>query len=147
MVCGGISRSGATQLVTVIGNLTAIGYRDNIIWPVILPFLRQGNADVLQHDNARPNTARVTQDFLRRNNVQVHNWPARSSDLSPIEHLWDCLGRKVRRRYDVNNLRDLERALHQEWLNIPLQVIKRLINSMRRRCLAVINKAGGHTRY
>lgn len=147
MVWGGISRSGATQLVTVNGNLTAVGYRDNIIGPVILPYLHQGNADVLQHDNARPHTARVTQDFLRQNNVQVLDWPARSPDLSPIEHLWDCLGRKVRRRNDVNNLRDLERALHQEWLNIPLQVIRRLINSMRRRCLAVINRVGGHTRY
>ena len=147
MAWGGISRSGATQLVTVNGNLTAIGYRDNIIGSVILPYLRQGNADVLQYEKARPHGARVTRDFLRQNNVQVLNWPARSPDLSPIEHLWDCLSGKVRRRNDDNKLRELERALHQEWLNIPLQVIRRLINSMRRRCLAVINKTGGHTRY
>ena len=147
MVWGGISHSGATQLVTVNGNLNAVGYRDDILGPVVLPYLRQGNADVLQQDNARPHTARVTRDFLRQNNVRLLDWPSRSPDLSPIEHLWDHLGRKVRQRNDVNNLRDLEQALHQEWLNIPVRVIRCLINSMRRRCLAVINKAGGHTRY
>ena len=38
-------------------------------------------------------------------------WPVRSPDLSPIEHLWDHLGRQVRQRHDVNNIRDLERVL------------------------------------
>ena len=44
-------------------------------------------------------------------------------DRSPIEHLWDHLGRQVRERHDVNNIRDL-RALQAEWARIPLQVIK-----------------------
>ena len=74
-------------------------------------------------------------------------WPARSLDLSPIGHLWDHLGRQVRERYDVNDIRDLERALHAEWVRIPLQVIRKLICSMRRRCLAVSAANGVHTRY
>ena len=41
-------------------------------------------------------------------------------DLSPIEHLWDHVGRQVRERHDVNNIRDLERALQAEWVRIPL---------------------------
>ena len=68
-------------------------------------------------------------------------------DLSPIEHLWDHLGRQVRERHDVNNIRDLERALQAEWVRIPLQVIRKLICSMRRRCLAVVAANGEHTRY
>ena len=76
-------------------------------------------------------------------------WPARSSDLSPIEHLWDHLGRQVRERQvrDDNNIRDLERALQAEWVRVPLQVIRKLICSMRSRCLAVLAANGGHTRY
>ena len=50
MVWGGISCSGAAKPLTVNGSLTAIGYHDNIHKPVTLPYLRQGNADVLQHD-------------------------------------------------------------------------------------------------
>ena len=82
---------------------------------------------VFQHDNARPHTARHTQNILRIHNVNVLQWPARSPDLSPIEHLWDHLGRQVRERHDVNNIRDLERALQGEWVRIPLQVIRKLI--------------------
>ena len=64
-----------------------------------------------------------------------------------MEHLWDHLGRQVREHHDVNNIRDLERALQAEWVRIPLQVITKMIFSIRRRCLAVLASNGGHTRY
>ena len=67
--------------------------------------------------------------------------------LSPIEHLWDHLGRRVRENHDVDDVRDLERALCVDWARIPLRVIRKLICSMRRRCLAVLACNGGHTRY
>ena len=60
--------------------------------------------------------------------------------------MWD-LERKIRERNDVINVRDLERALHEEWRRIPLQVVRKLIHSMRRRCAAVHAANGGHTRY
>ena len=50
--------------------------------------------------------ARHTMDFLQANNVIVLDWPARSPDMSPIEHLRDHLGRRVKERNDVNNVRD-----------------------------------------
>ena len=85
--------------------------------------------------------------MLRICNVNVLQRPARSLDLSPIERLWDHLGRQVREHHDVNNIRDIERALQAEWVRIPLQVIRKLICSMRRRCLAVFAANGEHTRY
>ncbi|GFW03562.1 transposable element Tcb2 transposase [Trichonephila clavipes] len=48
---------------------------------------------IFQQDNARPHTARVSQDCLRT--VTTLPWPARSPDLSPIEHIWDYLGWRV----------------------------------------------------
>ena len=73
--------------------------------------------------------------------------PARSPDLSSIEHLRDHLGRQVREHHDVNNIRDLECALQAEWVRLPLQVIRKLICRMRRCCLAVLAANGGHIRY
>jgi hypothetical protein len=67
--------------------------------------------------------------------------------MNPIEHIWDYLGRKVRGRGKVHNLRDLENALIQEWNNIPNDVIRRYVMSMRGRLAACINSRGGHTRY
>ena len=79
--------------------------------------------------------------------MNVLDWPAISPEISPIEHLWDHLGRRVRERNDVKNVRDLERVLHEEWTRIPMAVVRRLISSMRRRGGAVIDSNGGHTRY
>ena len=87
------------------------------------------------HDNARPHVARICRQFLNRNNVNVLPWPAASPDMKPIEHIWDYLGRKVRARGNVHNLRDLVNALTQEWNNIPNVVIRRYVRSMGGRLL------------
>ncbi|GFV49902.1 transposable element Tcb2 transposase [Trichonephila clavipes] len=48
---------------------------------------------IFQQDNTRPHMARVSQDCLRT--VAILPWPARSLDLSPIEHMWDHLERRA----------------------------------------------------
>ena len=102
---------------------------------------------ILMNDNARPHVARICRQFLNRNYVNVLPWPAVSPDMNPIEHIWDYLGRMVRARGNVHNLRDLENALIQELNNIPNVVIRRYVRSMRGRLAACINSRGGHTRY
>ena len=65
---------------------------------------------------------------------------------SPIEHLWDELGRRVRhRQYPTETLQELRNALVHEWNNIPQVFIQGLIGSMRRRCEAVVAARVGHT--
>ena len=87
-----------TELVIVDGSLTALLYRDNILEPVVLLFLQQyGQNVIFQQDNARPHAARVVSDFLEQNDVNVLPWPAVSPDLSPIEHVWDEMDRRLRR--------------------------------------------------
>jgi hypothetical protein len=81
-------------------------------------------------------------------NVSVLPWPAKSPDLYPIEHVWDLLDRRVRARaIPPRNVRDLAGALVEEWGNISQQKLANLVQSMGRRCTAVLNVAGGHTRY
>ena len=96
MVLGGISHGVKSRLIVVPGNLTAVRYRDEILRPVAVP--------TFQHDNARPHVARVCQDFLANNNIVPLDLPPYSSHLSPIEHLWAELDRRVRRRRNTPTL-------------------------------------------
>ena len=97
MVWAGISYGHRTPLVFIDGPLTAQRYVDVILRPVVVPFVRQRNV-TFQQDNARAHVARLSMAFLQQNNVNVMNWPPYSPDLSPIEHLWDVLDRRVRNR-------------------------------------------------
>uniref|UniRef100_A0A8L0DV99 Tc1-like transposase DDE domain-containing protein n=1 Tax=Oncorhynchus mykiss TaxID=8022 RepID=A0A8L0DV99_ONCMY len=143
MVWGGVSQQYGTVFVVIEGNLNAVRYRDAILLPHVVPFLQAHPDMTLQHDNATSHTAPSVCDFLKDRNVSVLPWPAKSPDLNPIEHVWDLLDRRVRAR----NVRELAGALVEEWGNISQQELANLVQSMRRRCTAVLNAAGGHTRY
>ena len=147
MVWGGIMGRRKISIIVVQGNLNAQGYINQILQPEAVLFLQRHGPTILMHDNARPHVARICRQFLKRNNINVLPWPAVSTDMNPIEHVWDYLGRNVQARGNVHNLRDLENALIQEWNNIPNVVIRRYIRSMRSHIAACINKRGGHTRY
>ena len=147
MVWDGFMGRKKTNLIVVQGNLNTQGYINQILQPEAGLFLQRHGPAILMHDNARPHVARISRQFLNRNNVNVLPWPTVSPDMNPIEHIWNYLGRKVRARGNVYNLRDLENALIQEWNNIPNVVIRRYVRSMRGRLAACINSRGGHTRY
>ncbi|GFV14539.1 HTH_Tnp_Tc3_2 domain-containing protein [Trichonephila clavipes] len=66
-------------------------YVDDILTPIVLPMLSSRPGAIYQQDNARPHTARLSQQCLQ--GYDVLPWPARSPDLSPIEHVCDALGR------------------------------------------------------
>ena len=101
---------------------------------------------ILMLDNARAHTARVSMAFLDDEGITVMNWPARCTDLNPIEHVWDMLSRRIQQRqHPPENLHTNVDALVQEWQTIPQNDIRRIIRSMPRRCQECANARGGHT--
>jgi len=150
MVWGGVSLEGCTDLYVLRrGTLNAQRYRDEILDRFVRPYAGAiGDNFILMHDNARPHTARLTTAYLEQEGIEVMDWPARSPDLNPIEHVWDILYRRISRGLNPpQNLQALEEALIREWEAMPQADIRRLIRSMPRRCRECIQARGGHTHY
>ena len=147
LVWAGISMHSKTPIVRVNGNLNARRYQTDIIAPVLIPHVRANRGLILAQDNAPCHAARTTQQLLRANNIRVLPWPSCSPDLNPIEHVWDLLKRRQRKLPKPNNLVQLELSVRRVWGNIGQGTIQNYIGSMRRRCQAVINAQGGHTKY
>nr|XP_033491379.1 tripartite motif-containing protein 16-like protein [Epinephelus lanceolatus] len=141
MVWGGISLGGRTALhVLARGSLTAIRYRDEILRPIVRPYAGAvGPGFLLMQDNARPHVAGVCQQFLQDEGIDAMDWPARSPDLNPIEHIWDIMSRSIHQRHVApQTVQELADALVQVWEEIPQETIRHLIRSMPRRCREVI---------
>ena len=131
------------------GNLIEKRDQDKIIEQIVILFLCQhGPGIIFQHDNARPHRARVFHCVFNQNNVNVLPWPANSPDLSPIEHVWCEMERRLRQLpQQPKDLWQLARTLIRVWNDIPQDFHTHVIGSVRRRCTAVINACGGHTWY
>ncbi|GFW78395.1 transposable element Tc1 transposase [Trichonephila clavipes] len=75
--------------------------------PILLSLLQATQALnypglIFQQDNIKPHTTRIAMNRLTA--YQTLPWPARSPDPSPIEHVWDMMGRRLHLPENVNDL-------------------------------------------
>ncbi|GFW56618.1 transposable element Tc3 transposase [Trichonephila clavipes] len=150
LVWAGISLGGHTDLhVFHGGTVTGLRYRDEILDPYVRPYAAAiGNDFILMDDNARPHRAGIVEEYLENHGFERMEWPARSPDLNPIEHLWDYLGREVAAlNPPPRSLHELKQGLLCVWSSLPIPVSDNLINSLGNRCRQYIQVRGGHIPY
>ncbi|GBL85529.1 hypothetical protein AVEN_34686-1 [Araneus ventricosus] len=132
--------TGRTDLYVFSGySVAVVRYRDEILHPLVLPFIAAMGTDaIFMDDNALPHRARLVQSYLESETIPQMAWPARSPDLNPTEHVWDILGRRFEGRSVYS-----PQALLQEWALLTQQAFNDTIDSMPRRCQAC-NSARGY---
>ncbi|UYV67514.1 hypothetical protein LAZ67_5001032 [Cordylochernes scorpioides] len=145
VVWGAIAYDSRSPLLRIQGTMTAKRYVDDVLRPVTLPYLQGVPNALYQQDNARPHTARISQQALQ--DVQMLPWPPYSPDLSPIEHVWDIIGRRLHALPQPRSEDELWQMVEREWRAIPQDAIRTLIDSLPRRVAACIAVRGGPTCY
>ncbi|UYV63797.1 hypothetical protein LAZ67_2005644 [Cordylochernes scorpioides] len=129
--CGGLLCSPLTHTPSTFfsgGTLTAQRYRHEILELYLRPYRDQiGHNLIFMDDNARPHRARLVNEYLQSENIRRMDWPARSPDLNPIEHVWDALGRRIGALHpSPRTLVELRTALLEEWGLLPLDLLQSL---------------------
>ncbi|CAH2099189.1 unnamed protein product [Euphydryas editha] len=146
-VWGAFSANGIGPLVEIHGNMDAVMYKD-ILQNHMLPFSKKNlpRGWVFQHDNDPKHASRHVKNFIQSQKVRLLDWPSQSPDLNPIEHLWQDLKLRVGTKNYANKT-ELWSHLQREWKELPEDRILQLIESMPRRCAAVIAAKGMATKY
>ncbi|KFM68527.1 Transposable element Tcb1 transposase, partial [Stegodyphus mimosarum] len=146
-VWGGISLGGRTDLhVFPRKTVNAHVYRDDILDAYVRPYAEAiGDAFLLHNDSARPQGARIVDDYLQQQTIMRMEWPARSPDLNPIERVWDALGRRLAALSPPpQTLAALATALQDQWLSLPMELIGRIFESITHHCMCCIASRGDH---
>lgn len=147
MLWGCFSWNGAGPIHFINETMDRFVYR-NIMQNVMLPFAEweMPLRFIFQQDNDPKHSSQVVQQWFRENNVRVLQWPAQSPDLNPIENLWEEVERRIRTQMFPNK-QSLIDKISEVWTNLPENVIKKLIESMPRRCQQVIHNNGYSINY
>ncbi|GBC03550.1 hypothetical protein RclHR1_00520002 [Rhizophagus clarus] len=149
-VWGCFTSSGVGYLVRIEGGLDAELYC-KILEEDLMGTLHYYDLDtndiIFQQDNDPKHTATRTKQWFEDNEIEVLLWPPQSSDLNPIEHLWNDIDRCLRALdIEIRGKDMLWEQISNVWNETALEACSKLIKTMPERINDVIKAKGGYTR-
>jgi transposase len=99
-------------------------------------------------DGAPIHRLKVGKTFRDSHAMDVLPHPAQSPDMNPIENIWKLLKEKVNQWPTVPaNVEKMQEALLEEWANIDVEYINRLIETMPEHVGALRKAKVGPTKF
>ena len=108
--------------------------------------LRDSKDLIFQQDNAPCHRANIVKDWFKNNEIKQLRWPANSPDLNCIENLWSWLNRQIANE-EPHSIDQLREIVTKHMSNVPIEMIRNLIESMPSRIDECLKNLGGITRY
>ena len=142
---GCMTSEGIGDLVFYDGRVNDQTYIHVIGDTLICSIKRRFNANdsfMLMQDNAPPHTSNYAMKFFKANDIQVMSCPSTSSDLNPIENIWDIIDDRLK-TMRPRNLKELQSMIEQIWDNITEETCKKLVDSIPRRLNSCQRVKGG----
>ena len=98
---------------------------------------------VLQEDNDPKHRSRLCTEWKARNGINVFDW---SPDANPIENVWSFIKHKLRGKR-ILKLKTLVRSIRKISRSLPVAYAETLVESMHRRCQAILDNGDDWTYY
>ena len=140
---------GIGRLEIVSGMMNAMKYID-VLENKMLPSARSLFSDndwIFQDDNAPCHRAKKVQHWYRTHRVKRMDWPAQSPDLNPIENLWYRVSTIIGKNKPRTKRELIEQVIAAWYRVISAEELKKLVDSLPRRCKMVIENNGWPTKY
>ncbi|GFY07341.1 transposable element Tc1 transposase [Trichonephila clavipes] len=121
-VWGGIMLGSRTDLhIFDAGSVNGTRYCNEILLPYVRLFRgAMGLQFLFMNDNAPCHRTIAAEQLLESEDIERMDWPARSPDLNPIEHVWDFLGRRLAARtLPPVTIPEFRLTLQDEWAAMP----------------------------
>ena len=147
MVWGCFSYYGFGPIYRIPGIMDQFEYI-KILEEIMLPYAEEEMPLkwVFQQDNYPKHTSKQATSWFQTKRIEVMEWPAQSPDLNPIENLWGDIKNAVSEAKPKNS-QELWNVVCSSWAEIPVSRCQKLVDSMQRRCTAVIKNNGYATKY
>jgi len=149
MIFAAFSSMGKSEIAFLSGRVCSNKYI-TITEKYLKPFASQfhGIDFVYQQDNASIHVSQVSRRYFSKENIRLLPWPARSPDLNPIENLWGYIVHNVYvNGRQFSNVEELKSEILHVWNKIEISYLKKLVNSMKERCIMVISSHGNSIKY
>ena len=147
---GCFSASGFGDLVCFQRNLNA-DFMCNIYERGLLPSVNRlfgvdDNSWILQEDNDPKHRSKRAKNWKAENDIKELPWPSMSPNQNPIENVWRIMKIRISKKKN-QTINGLKVQLAKEWKNLPNQLAKNLVESMKRCTAALIEANGDYTLY
>jgi transposase len=149
-VWGCVSAHGQGDIVFLDGPLDSDAYaklmRDYLPLAADKAFTFGSGPWYFLHDNPTVHKGWEAKRALHGAGATVLDFPPYSPDLNVIENLWGYLTKRVDAHH-CRNVEELAVIVEQEWDQVDKDYFTNLFESMPKRCQAVIDANGAHTKH
>jgi len=110
---------------------------------------------IFMQDNAPIHKSNSTLEFLRSFNISPMAWPPNSPDLNPIENIWALFKKEFHSRWSARRaissaaikFPEMKTMLIESWEALPVELFKKVVDSMPRRVRLALKASGGPINY
>ncbi len=137
--------NGDREIFFYNGRLNANDYI-NILENKLIPMIKRKRGKyrpVFQQDNAPCHKAKITLEFLKKNSIEVLDWPPYSPDINPIENVWSLIKKDINQNnYQILSKNDLINVIRKLFYAIKEDILLNLSQSLPNRIMKLIKSKG-----